>query len=713
MSLTDIFHQYGLTGNTIIDSLILTSIIPLIISYVTNLTNIITKIIMSLWELLIEYLLEKLRIKLFGNKMSTIIISYNNTLYDFIKDEIYSKNTLAESTSASKSKTIFLHHIYNIIKSFKKYQHNKNYWKNSKEKNPPIVPELYRTEEGNYFLDYNLEININNKDSEENARNGKSINNTRLHEQNFNISLKKYFEQDGYTLAIKNYSDKNFIKIAILNYHKNTNSNEENNKIAMELFNKFAIERLEYNKTSYHRLSFEIGNIKLRECLSELITTPCPVSTIQCIIDSFYVEKSNNDNPNGVFTDYEITLKRTENNNASSFNNIVKTLEYAKQECNTITDETSDKIKEDFKVPPSSIPVTTTDDNYYVLNGGTINFSTNIINAHINDYKNYIKVEHNSQNVKTFNKSELLKILGKNKIENYNTSQINPEQYFQGYYPKSIICDGYQMFNFNGIYVYIYNDLTRPGQNKIGKSYVTKMIISKFGSPVTKNELNNIINNAILLSFKIKPFEDGAKETKTITVYKYETKLWKQVTLERRTLDTIYLPSKLLKDILNEINTFMDKKKLYDKFEIYYKKGLLFYGPPGTGKTSLVRALSCHFKIPIYIINVNDVGINDDSIVEILNMLPGGSEYKIVLYEDIDSAFSDKEVLVVESKYNPSIYDEFSNEDDNQNNEKKEEEKSKNNLMKSNTSKRKYLTYSGLLNALDGILSNQKGNQNM
>lgn len=48
--------------------------------------------------------------------------------------------------------------------------------------------------------------------------------------------------------------------------------------------------------------------------------------------------------------------------------------------------------------------------------------------------------------------------------------------------------------------------------------------------------------------------------------------------------------------------------------------------------------------------DVNDEEINDDSILEILNSL-GGNGLKILLFEDVDTAFADKERVAKESKY--------------------------------------------------------------
>lgn len=131
-------------------------------------------------------------------------------------------------------------------------------------------------------------------------------------------------------------------------------------------------------------------------------------------------------------------------------------------------------------------------------------------------------------------------------------------------------------------------------------------------------------------------------------------------------------------------------EKLYRKVEVPYRKGILFYGPPGTGKTSLVKAIAFEYQVPLYIIDVNAEGINDDTIVEILNSLGknhlmflfysigcmyciviitllklGGNGLKILLFEDIDTAFADKEKMAKEDKtiIRPSYIIDYHEED--------------------------------------------------
>jgi chaperone BCS1 len=149
-----------------------------------------------------------------------------------------------------------------------------------------------------------------------------------------------------------------------------------------------------------------------------------------------------------------------------------------------------------------------------------------------------------------------------------------------------------------------------------------------------------------------------------------------------------------MKHIRNEFDGFIEIEKLYREYQIPYKKGILFYGPPGTGKTSLVKALAFEYQLPLYIIDVNDDEINDDSIVTILNGL-GNSGLKLLLFEDIDTAFADKEKVRNETKLSLHHNEEHENKDNDSKNKQ--------------IIKKKFLTYSGLLNALDGVMSNQSG----
>jgi len=642
-----------------------------------------------------------------------MIIDENDSLYNFLIQEIFVKDRL--DNNKKKESVKFLQHIYDLIKKFKKYQFDKGYWK-SFRRGQALKPNLCQTNEGNYYLDHDLYANDSNNNNNNNINQG-SVSNA----INRSPPITKSIKTNDYIVTFKYFMATKRIRIVVLNYSKNSNNVDENNKIAINLVNELIMNKLDYKKITYQRLTFDFENEKLVEKLDELASTTCP----QFVVDKLVRELLNK-------SDQKESIVETE----------IETETETETEEKTVSETNLDlTITNNFNDEKNTNDEKNINGETVMIYGGTVNFSTNIINSYINDYSTYIRFEKNEQNTSNISQKDLETICGKKFVSGERTSDYNWNSYANGKYANLILAKSYKIFIFNGIYAILYRDYANGG-NK----FIPRLLLSRHGASITALEVNQIINNLIILSMRVKSYESVMPVIEYITVNKYEGGKWKQLNLEKRTLDTVYLPEKMLNDILNEIVVFMDKKKLYDKFQIYHKKGLLFYGPPGTGKTSLVRAIACHFKIPIYIININDDCINDDSIIEIINTLPGNSEYKIILYEDIDSAFSDKEILAVESKNSivesnylipelqqtsqqmtqqqssqthpqpqthpnqaKSLTNNNTVDNTNADNTNIPNNNNKSLLMSQTTSMRKYLTYSGLLNALDGILSNQNG----
>lgn len=206
-----------------------------------------------------------------------------------------------------------------------------------------------------------------------------------------------------------------------------------------------------------------------------------------------------------------------------------------------------------------------------------------------------------------------------------------------------------------------------------------------------------------------KPLLTNNNQKNNMNVYKYTGNQWYAYSLDRRTFNSIFIHNETMNEIKKEIENFIRVEKLYYECNIPYRKGILLYGPPGTGKTSLVKAIAYEYQMNVYMVNINDTSINDDSITDMLNSI-GGSGNRILLFEDIDSAFSEKEEIKFGKKNENMImnydHDKDNCDKDNDNNNKKQNPQL--NVIGNNT-KTKYLTYSGLINALDGVLSNQHG----
>lgn len=239
-----------------------------------------------------------------------------------------------------------------------------------------------------------------------------------------------------------------------------------------------------------------------------------------------------------------------------------------------------------------------------------------------------------------------------------------------------------------------------------GSTYTADLFIISIGTILTKNKLSEILYTWFTSKVE-SPNTKNRNKKKAKLIYKRNAKTtqWQNYTLDIRSFDTIYLPKKTIQEISEAINNFKTIKTLYEIYQIPYKKGILFYGPPGTGKTSVVKALAYEFQMDIFIINVNDEDINDDTISDIINSIGNSTENRILLFEDIDTAFADKEKIKIEVKeeeINTMAKTTYPEEVT-----RVPDSSSSPNL--SGTTKKKFLTYSGLLNALDGVMSNQHG----
>lgn len=218
--------------------------------------------------------------------------------------------------------------------------------------------------------------------------------------------------------------------------------------------------------------------------------------------------------------------------------------------------------------------------------------------------------------------------------------------------------------------------------------YIT--LVTK-GKMESLDELREHINYLIKLGIENRPVNLPKKTLKApirkaVKMHKRYDRQWKTTILRKRSFDTVYFPTAILDKIHGEFQTFLANEKFFNEVEVSYRRGVLLYGPPGTGKTSLIMALAYHYQMEIWTFDLNDPEINDNSIIEILNSI-GSSNRKILLFEDVDSAFSAKEEILYEKRV----------------------------VAAGETStigpgtKSSCLTYSGLLQALEGVQSNHTG----
>lgn len=107
---------------------------------------------------------------------------------------------------------------------------------------------------------------------------------------------------------------------------------------------------------------------------------------------------------------------------------------------------------------------------------------------------------------------------------------------------------------------------------------------------------------------------------------------WSQKLMQRRDINTLYLPQEMLHDIVSSFERFFASKSRYRKLGIPWRTGFLFFGPPGTGKSTLVQVLSSLFSIPIYYLSLNGIS----SPQQLMSAFSSPEGPCIILIEDAD-----------------------------------------------------------------------------
>ena len=135
----------------------------------------------------------------------------------------------------------------------------------------------------------------------------------------------------------------------------------------------------------------------------------------------------------------------------------------------------------------------------------------------------------------------------------------------------------------------------------------------------------------------------------------------------KRPLASVILDEGIKERIVTDVKDFLSSSKWYYDRGIPYRRGYLLHGPPGSGKSSFVQALAGELDYNIAMLNLSERGLTDDRLNHLLSIIPRRS---LVLLEDADAAFTNRRTQTDSDGY-----------------------------------KGANVTFSGLLNALDGVAS--------
>jgi chaperone BCS1 len=130
-----------------------------------------------------------------------------------------------------------------------------------------------------------------------------------------------------------------------------------------------------------------------------------------------------------------------------------------------------------------------------------------------------------------------------------------------------------------------------------------------------------------------------------------------------RPMESVVLETEKKQQLMDDVNDFLGKetRRWYREHGIPHKRGYLFFGTPGAGKSSIIQALAGRIEYNICYVHPTHPKMSDAKLRHCVNEAPKRS---LLIFEDIDALFDKDRKPLVEKTL---------------------------------------LTFSGLLNALDGV----------
>ncbi len=108
---------------------------------------------------------------------------------------------------------------------------------------------------------------------------------------------------------------------------------------------------------------------------------------------------------------------------------------------------------------------------------------------------------------------------------------------------------------------------------------------------------------------------------------------WIGEVISPRSLESVYHPAELIQDLIGDVRTYLESKKIYGELGMPYRRGYLLAGPPGTGKSSLILAIATNFKLPIYSVPLRGTEMTGERLLQLLSNCRKPS---LIALEDVD-----------------------------------------------------------------------------
>lgn len=139
---------------------------------------------------------------------------------------------------------------------------------------------------------------------------------------------------------------------------------------------------------------------------------------------------------------------------------------------------------------------------------------------------------------------------------------------------------------------------------------------------------------------KAKAIKEEKKTVKLHTIDYNGPDYWGSIKFDHpATFDTVAMDPEMKRELIKDLDTFVESREFYRRVGKAWKRGYLFHGPPGTGKSSLVAAMANYLRFDVYDLDLKEVQCNSD----LRRLLIGTGNRSMLVIEDIDRSFESVE----------------------------------------------------------------------
>ena len=186
---------------------------------------------------------------------------------------------------------------------------------------------------------------------------------------------------------------------------------------------------------------------------------------------------------------------------------------------------------------------------------------------------------------------------------------------------------GFHVFWFQGRVMWIHRDVSMNLQ-----VVDTLRIHVLFGS---RKFLEGLLEDVLK-----RTYARLADHTLMFTVDSWAENWRKSDARPRRAINSVVLDGDIRQRLLDDAQSFFVKRSWYASMGIPWRRGYLLYGPPGTGKTSVAFALAGELHLNLCWLSLTNPKLNDQTISMLLQKTPARS---LILIEDVDAFFASRQ----------------------------------------------------------------------